>query len=152
MQITIITDDKTVIVDGFPVALPGLDWSRFNGDPNTPWDDIRAVQFNSDRGQGHVEYKTIMTKQAARPDITPPNLLIGRAEFEQSFAWLLPAYEEAKARIEAQRARAEAATPGLDPVNAQPPENAVTREEMDAAVRNAVADFAQKLAAETGGV
>lgn len=159
MQITIITEDKTVYVDGFAVQLPDLDWAKFSGDPQSPWDDVRAVQFNTDRGQGHVEYKTLGTKQAARPDIAPPNWLIGPADFEANFAWVMPAYAEGKASIEAQRARDAEVTTAINEqalsAPAQAPElppNLVTKEEMDAAVRAAVADFAQKLAAETGGV
>lgn len=159
MQITIITEDKTVYVDGFAVVLPDLDWAKFNGDPQSPWDDIRAVQFNTDRGQGHVEYKTLATSQAARPDIAPPNWLINGQDFSDKFAWVLPAYEAGKAQAEAQRAReAEIDIANHEQALSAPaqaheiPANLVTREEMDAAVLAAVSDFAQKLAAETGGV
>jgi hypothetical protein len=164
MQITIITEDKTVYVDGFAVQLPDLDWSKFNGDPSTPWDDIRAVQFNSERNQGHVEYKTLATSQVTRPDIAPPNWLITSQDFSEKFAWVLPAYEAGKAQAEAQRAAREAeamAAVNEQALSAQAPApeipaNLVTREEAEsfarAAADRAVADFAKRLAAETGGV
>ena len=113
MQITIVVEDKTVICDGFPVKLPALDWARFDGDPTTPWDDIAAVQYNTDHRQGHVEYRTIVTQPAIRPNIRPGDRLITETEFVTEFAWLLPAYDEEKAKVlakaEADKAALEAA-------------------------------------------
>lgn len=104
MQITIIVPDQTIYVDGFAVALPMLDWAKFDGDPVSPWDDIRTVQFDTDRKTGHVEYKTVATKQTTRPDMTPPNWFIGEGDFAAHFAWVLPIYQEERARVEAAEA------------------------------------------------
>ena len=104
MQISIIVPDRTVYVDGFAVEIPTLDWASFDGDPGNPWDDIWAVQYDTDRKSGHVEYKTLATKQTARPDITPPNWPIGEAEFSSNFGWVLPIYQAERARVEAAEA------------------------------------------------
>ena len=109
MQITIIVPDKTVYCDGLAIEMPDLDWSTFDGDPATPWDDIHAVQFNATAGQGHVEYKEILTHQAARPNIKPPSWGISMLDFEANFAWVLPAFAARKAQIEAENAAREAA-------------------------------------------
>ena len=92
MQITIIVDDKNVGVDGQFFTMPELDWSRFNGDPKSPWDDIHAVQFNVTDGQGHVEYKPVKTQQVTRPNIVPPQWRIGPVEFDREFGWVVEAY------------------------------------------------------------
>lgn len=109
MQITIVTDDKIVLCDGVPVALPNLEWAKFAGDPATPYDDIAAVQFNTDAGQGHIEYKTVVTKQAHRPNMRPPDCTILAADFERDFAWVVPFYNARKAEIDAETAAAEKA-------------------------------------------
>lgn len=98
MQVTIIVPDKTVYVDGFAVELPSIDWAKFDGDPVSPWDDIRAVQYDTDAKAGHVEYKTVRTAQLTRPDMTPPDWRIGEADFA-AFAWVLPIHEAEKARM-----------------------------------------------------
>ena len=110
MQITIVVEDKTVICDGFAVPLPALDWAKFDGDPSTPWDDIQAVQYNTDEKQGHVEYRTIVTKPAVRPNIRPGDRHITEAEFIAEFSFVLAPYEAEKARLvaAAEAARAEA--------------------------------------------
>lgn len=105
MQITIIVSDKLVIVGGVAVHLPNLDWSSFDGDPSTPWDDIQAVQYSSDDRQGHVEYRTITTQPATRPNIRPGDRMITAAEFNSEFAWVLEAYAAEKSRLEAEAAR-----------------------------------------------
>ena len=110
MQITIVTDDKIVLCGGAPVELPNLDWAKFECDPATPYDDIAAVQFNTDSGQGHIEYKTVVTKQAHRPNMRPPDCTISASDFERDFAWVLPFYTARKADIEAERAAAEKAS------------------------------------------
>ena len=104
MQIRIIVSDKLVAVDNRPVDLPNLDWSKFNGDRDNPWDDIEAVQFYG--AQGHVEFKTVETKQPHRPNMRPPDRTITAAEFEAEFAWVIPLYEARKAEIEAEQAAA----------------------------------------------
>lgn len=104
MQISIIVPDRTVYVDGFAVELPALDWAKFDGEKNNPWDDISAVQFDTERKSGHVEYKTVATKQTARADMTPPNWLIGEADFANNFAWVLPIYQAERERVEAAEA------------------------------------------------
>ena len=109
MQITIIVPDKTVYCDGLSIEMPELDWAKFGGDPATPWDDIHAVQFNATAGQGHVEYKVILTGQAARPNIKPPAWNISMLDFEANFAWVLPPFAARKAQIEAENAALEAA-------------------------------------------
>ena len=80
MQITIVVEDKTVICDGVAVPLPDVDWSVFDGDPSTKWDDVAAVQFNTDTGQGHVEYRTIITSSPMR------SLAISRSPSDTSFS------------------------------------------------------------------
>ena len=52
MQITIVVEDKTVIYEGVAVALPDVDWSVFDGDPSTKWDDVAAVQFDPSKANG----------------------------------------------------------------------------------------------------
>ena len=106
MQITIVTDDKIVLCDGVLVALPNIDWAKFAGDPATPYDDIAAVQFNTGSGQGHIEYKTVVTKQTHRPNMRPPDCPITAEDFERDFAWILPFYRARKAEIEAEAAAA----------------------------------------------
>lgn len=101
MQITIIVPDKIVLCDALPITLPGVDWTKFAGDPGSPFDDIHAVHFNSERGQGHIEYKEVETRQAARANIKPPDMRIGQAEFDADFAWILEAYNAERARLEA---------------------------------------------------
>ena len=111
MQITIVVDDKTVYCGGVAVQIPALDWAKFDGEPGSPWDDIAAVQFNTASSQGHVEYREIETRQAMRPNMRPPDMRIGVAEFNADFAWVLPYYEDALSRqkIEAERQAAQAA-------------------------------------------
>ena len=109
MRITIVVDDKLVLCDSFPVNLPGVDWSKFAGDPGSPFDDIHAVQFNSERGQGHIEYKEVETRQAARANIKPPDMRIGQAEFDAEFAWILAAYNAERDRLAANAEQARAA-------------------------------------------
>lgn len=96
MQITIVVEDKTVICDGVAVPLPDVDWSAFDGDPSTKWDDVAAVQYNTDSRQGHVEYRTIVTGNAMRPNIRPGDMPIDAAYFEATFAWILQPYAIAR--------------------------------------------------------
>jgi hypothetical protein len=162
MKITIIVPDKTVLVDGRPAILASLDWTPFAGNPSTPWDDIHAVQFDTNEGAGHVEYALVQTSPPVRPNIKPGNWLISQADFDARFAWVLPAYDEARAREDAALAADEAArtVSAEQAVGTAPfveiPANLVTREEAEsfarAAADRAVADFAKRLAAETGGV
>ena len=107
MKITIIVDDKNVIMDGVLVHLPNMDWGNkcFTGDPGTVLDDVAAVQFDDDAGQGHVEYKTLLTKQTFRPNVRPPDCPITAADFQENFGWVLnewaAGYERKKAAEEA---------------------------------------------------
>ncbi len=109
MQITIVVDDKTVICDGFGVELPGVDWTRFDGDPASKWDDVQAVQFNTDDKQGHVEYRTVVTVPPVRPNFRPGDWHITAEDFEREFAWILPLYVAERERLMAEQTRAEAA-------------------------------------------
>lgn len=118
MQITIIVDDKTVYVDGVSVALPNLDWSKFR-DLGAAHDDIHAVQFNLDKGQGQIEYCEVMTGEAARPNIKPPNWPIDAATFEKKFGWVLPLYE---AQIAANVAQADAGIKAAQDAHAAAPQ------------------------------
>ena len=108
-QITIIVDDKMVIVGGRAAMLPALDWSAFNG--QRVHDKIHAVQFDSDRGHGHVEYCDVVTEPATRPNHKPHNWLIDALTFEKLFGWVLSAYAEQcasdDAAAQAQQAQAE---------------------------------------------
>lgn len=110
-KITIIVSDKTVVVDGNGVVMPDLDWSHpsFTGEPDDLFDDVAAVQFSFELGQGHLEYKWMPTKQAGRPNVRPPNYRIGQAEFEAMFGWVLPEYQKAFADAEQKRAEFQAA-------------------------------------------
>jgi hypothetical protein len=130
-QITIIVDDKTVYVDGKGLSIPDLDWGLFNGDPASPWDDIHAVQYDTARKQGYVEYKTVPTAQLGRPDIKPPDWAIDDADFEANFAWVLPVYDAKKlvadAEVEARRIQANEAPAAVEAV----PVDAATRDELD---------------------
>ena len=110
MQITIVVEDKTVICDGVAVPLPDVDWSVFDGDPSTKWDDIAAVQYNTDSKQGHVEYRTIVTSNAMRPNIRPGDMPIDEAHFNGAFGWILEPYTQARdAQVRREREAAEAA-------------------------------------------
>lgn len=100
MQITIIVSDQLVACDNIPVHLPGLDWAKFDMDPNDPNDNVSAVQFNTSTGQGHVEFETQITKQSNRPNKRPPDWHIGQAEFDANFAWVLPHYTAEKSKLE----------------------------------------------------
>ena len=105
-QITIIVDDKTVIVGGRAVVLPSLDWSAFKGQSVN--DKIHAVQFDSERGHGHVEYCDVVTEPATRPNQKPHNWLIDAATFDKTFGWVMPLYAEQCAADDAASAAAEA--------------------------------------------
>ena len=110
MQITIVVEDKTVICDGVAVPLPDVDWSAFDGDPSTKWDDVAAVQYNTTSKQGHVEYRTIVTSNAMRPNIRPGDMPIDRATFESAYGWILEPYTVARdAQVRREREAAEAA-------------------------------------------
>jgi hypothetical protein len=106
MQIRIIVSDKLVAVDNRPVALPNLDWAKFQTYHGVIADNIEAVQFDAEAGQGHIEFKTVQTKQANRPNMRPPDCPISVAEFADDFAWVLPLYEARKAEIEAEQVAA----------------------------------------------
>lgn len=142
MQITIVVGDKTVICDGVGVVLPAVDWSVFDGDPTTRWDDIAAVQFNTDSGQGHIEYRTIVTDHPARPNIRPGDMPISADDFQQRFAWILDPYKveasKQRAAAEAVRAKSEAARQ-----QAEADRETSRRAEIDAAT----SDMREKLAA-----
>lgn len=129
MKIAIIVDDRTIVVDGVACEVE-LNWQAecFTGDPGTVLDDVHAVQFDTDAGQGHVEYRTVRTKQLTRPNNVPPNWAISALEFEQLFGWVLPHYREAlekrKAQEEAARAAArEAAANAPERPAPAPPED-----------------------------
>ncbi|MBK8467841.1 MAG: hypothetical protein IPL32_18675 [Chloracidobacterium sp.] len=110
MQITIVVEDKTVICDGVAVPLPDVDWSVFDGDPSTKWDDVAAVQYNTDSKQGHVEYRTIVTSNAMRPNIRPGDMPIDEAHFNAAFGWILEPYTQARdEQVRREREAAEAA-------------------------------------------
>ena len=110
MQITIVVEDKIVICGNVAVSLPDADWSVFDGDPSTKWDDVAAVQFNTDTGQGHVEYRTIITSSPMRPNIRPGDMPIDAAHFEANYAWILQPYAIAReAQEKREREAAEAA-------------------------------------------
>lgn len=163
MQITIVVDDKLVLVDRKPLHLPDLDWAVFDLDPANPDDDVQAVQFDTHTGTGHVEFKTRITKQANRPNNRPPDWLIGQAEFDQYFAFVVPAYEDRRAQIEAEAAEAEnraaarkqeiASSPA--PVMQVIPEGLITRDEAEAlarkAAQEAISAFAASVINPTGG-
>ena len=110
MQITIVVEDKTVICDGVAVPLPDVDWSVFDGDPSTKWDDIAAVQYNTKSKQGHVEYRIIVTSAAMRPNIRPGDMPIDEAQFNAAFGWILEPYTAARDdQVRRERDAAEAA-------------------------------------------
>jgi hypothetical protein len=109
MKIRIVVDDKLVSVDRCVMPMPELDWTAFDGDPSTPWDDIAAVQHDSDRGQGHVEYREIVTDQATRHNMRPPDWNINQSQFDELFGWVLPLHAARKAEMEAERKAHEAA-------------------------------------------
>lgn len=107
MKIRIVVDDQLVSVDGSVLKMPELDWGKFDGDPSSPWDDIAAVQFDSAKGQGHVEYREVTTSQATRHNMRPPDWNIRQSEFDEMFGWVLPIHTARKAEMEAERARIE---------------------------------------------
>ena len=74
MQITIVVPDKTVIVGGVACNLPNLDVAAFQG--AAAYDQIHAVQYNTESGQGHIEYCTVTTTETARPNLKPDNWAI----------------------------------------------------------------------------
>lgn len=155
MQITIVVDDKIVLVNRKPLVLD-LDWSVFDMDPSNPDDDVAAVQFDTDAGQGHVEFKTRQTKQVNRPNNRPPDWHINAADFEKYFSFVLPVYEATAKKVKAeQEAReAERAARANDPAPA-PVIDAVSREEAqrmaDEAAAKAVAAFAAEIVKPAGG-
>lgn len=163
MQITIVVDDKLVLVNRKPLELPDLDWSAFDMDPGNPDDDISAVQFNSVTGMGHVEFKTRTTKQLNRPNNRPPDWHISAADFEKHFGFVLPAYEaklkvvmaEDAAREAARKAANEQAANNPQPTVTELPVDLVTKDEAQAmaerAANEAVAKFAAELAKSAGG-
>lgn len=155
MQITIVVDDRLVLVDRKPLELD-LDWSVFDLDPHDPNDDVSAVQFDTDVGQGHVEFKTRFTKQSNRPNVRPPDWHIGAAEFEKHFSFVLPVYEAKMKKVKAEQAAREAERANLpvDPAPA-PVVEGVSREEAqrmaEKAAADAVAAFAAEIVKPAGG-
>lgn len=155
MQITIVVDDRLVLVDRKPLELD-LDWSVFDMDPQDPNDDVSAVQFDTEAGQGHVEFKTRLTKQSNRPNVRPPDWHINAADFEKHFAFVLPIYEAKAKKVKAEQAarEAELAASANDPAPA-PVVDAVSREEAqrmaDEAAAKAVAAFAAEIVKPAGG-
>lgn len=151
MQITIVVDDRLVLIDRKPLELPELDWSVFDMDPNDPNDDVSAVQFDTDAGQGHVEFKTRMTKQFNRPNVRPPDWMISATDFEKHFSFVIQAYEAKAAKIRAEReARANDPVPESAPVV-----EGISREEAqrmaEKAAADAVAAFAAEIVKPAGG-
>lgn len=157
MQITIVVDDKLVLIDRKPMELPELDWSVFDMDPANPDDDVSAVQFNTDSGTGHVEFKTRQTKQVNRPNNRPPDWHISAADFEKYFGFVVPAYEAKAKKVKAEIAayEAERAARANDPKPEAAPVDAVSREEAqrmaDEAAAKAVAAFAAEIVKPAGG-
>lgn len=149
MQITIVVDDKLVLVNRKPLELPELDWSVFDMDPANPDDDVAAVQFDADTGMGHVEFKTRLTKQLNRPNVRPPDWMINAAEFEKHFGFVIPAYEAKAKKIKAEQAAREAAREARanDPAPA-PVVEGVSREEAQRMAEKAAADAVAAFAAE----
>lgn len=80
------------------LTLNSINWSRFDGDSASPWDNIHAVQFDTDEGRGYVEYKPVKTAQIDRPDMVPPQWAIGRQAFEDNFSWVLKEFEDESIR------------------------------------------------------
>jgi len=121
MKIAIIVPDQMVVIDGLGFKLPDIDWNVFLG-AEVAWDDIRAVQFDTDAGVGHVEYCEIVTNPPTRPNIIPANRVISAEEFAHEFGFVLPHWEAAKVRFEAEeQAAAEArAAARLAPSDDQP--------------------------------
>ena len=163
MQITIVVDDKLVMIDRKPLQLD-IDWSVFDMDPSNPDDDIAAVQFDTEAGVGHVEFKTRQTKQVNRPDNRPPDWHISADDFEKHFAFVLPAYEAKlktvqaeevarEAEREAQRVASQKRRETEASAPAEAPAGYVTKEEAKALADEAVARFAAELAkaGEGGG-
>ncbi len=161
MQIAIVVDDKLVLVNSKPLELSELDWSVFDMDPNDPNDDVAAVQFDTDTGMGHVEFKTRLTKQLNRPNNRPPDWFISAADFEKHFGFVLPAYEAKLKKLQAELAAKEAQREATrearanDPAPPVAPVDAVSREEAqrmseDAATK-AVAAFAAEIVKPSGG-
>lgn len=156
MQITIVVEDRLVLIDRKPLELHELDWSVFDMDPADPNDDVSAVQFDTDAGQGHVEFKTRLTKQATRPNVRPPDWMINAAEFEKHFGFVIPAYEAKAKKIKAEQAAREAAREARanDPAPA-PVVEGVSREEAqrmaEKAAADAVAAFAAEIVKPAGG-
>ena len=163
MQITIVVDDKLVMIDRKPLQLD-IDWSVFDMDPSNPDDDIAAVQFDTEAGVGHVEFKTRQTKQVNRPNNRPPDWHISAADFEKHFAFVLPAYEAKlktvqaeevarEAEREAQRVASQKRRETEASAPAEAPAGYVTKEEAKALADEAVARFAAELAkaGEGGG-
>lgn len=136
-QITIIVEDKTVVVDGVAALLPDLDVSKFTGDPTSPWDDIHAVQFNTKTGQGWVEYCVVATGQISRPDMKPPDWGIGKKDFDAMFGWVMPLYEAQITALKAEQEAAEKARMEAAKRAAEAPAQ-VAREGMDVGIDQAM--------------
>lgn len=117
-QIAVIVDDKMIIVDGVAIHCPRLDMTRLR-DLGAAYDDVHAVQFDTKRGQGHIEYCDVVTDEAARPNIKPGNWQIDATTFENKFGWILPLYQK-QAAADAAKAQADAlnvqATAALVPI------------------------------------
>jgi len=156
MQITIVVEDRLVLIDRKPLELPELDWSVFDMDPADPNDDVSAVQFDTVAGQGHVEFKTRVTKQSTRPNVRPPDWMINAAEFEKHFGFVIPAYEAKAKKIKAEQAAREAERQARanDPAPA-PVVEGISREEAQRMAEKAAADavkaFAQEIVKPAGG-
>lgn len=119
MKLTINVADRVVGVDGEFLHLPALDWSRFGGTVEDPWDDIEAVQYDTELGQGHVEYRAIVTRQPGRPNLKAPDWHIGPDDFTTHFGWVIEAWTARRAEVEEMERMRAAQEPPPPPAESQ---------------------------------
>lgn len=85
-HVSIIPDSQVICVNGRAKRIPDYRWSP-------RYDLIHAVQYDSDRGQGHVEFKSVATDSPHDADLKPDNKLIGSDEYQEHFSDAVAAFE-----------------------------------------------------------
>lgn len=147
MHIIIVVEDRLISVDGKVLQVPNVDWAAFNMDPKDPNDDVVAVHFNTDTGHGHAEFKTLVTKQATRPNSRPPDWQLTKADFEKHFAFVLPAYESRLREVQAEEAAQAARLADLqaNPPTAAPAQETFSKEQVEQMISDRLAKFASDL-------
>ncbi len=85
MRVSIIVDDRRVIVDGMATYLMDFDWQ--------PFSDVHAVQADIAKDRAEIEFKTIDPDgDGPLPAYKPPNEIVRATAFAERFGSILEAF------------------------------------------------------------